>query len=157
MNRSILRSTRRLLLVCTTLFAGFGLAACASSDDAGDAMDAPVVTFSNLADGDSVASPVNMCFEASGVTIEASGEIHEGSGHHHVIIDPTDDELTMFTTAGNPIPKDVEPRYVHLGDGSGCKDVELTPGEHTLLAVVADGGHITLDPPVHEEVTITVE
>ena len=141
-------------LLALLLLASLGLAACAGAEEVGDA---PIVTFDNLSDGDTVASPLNVCFGAQGIEIEASGELHEGHGHHHVIIDPTEDERTMFTTAGNPIPKDVEPRYVHLGDGSSCTQLELEPGEHTLLAVVADGGHVTLDPPVHEDVTITVE
>ena len=119
--------------------------------------DAPQVVFSNLSDGDVVSSPVNVCLEATNITIEASGEIVEGSGHHHVLVDLDEDEKANFTSSGNPIPKDVEPRYVHMGDGSGCKDIELTPGDHTLMAVVADGGHVTLDPPVSTEVSVIVE
>jgi hypothetical protein len=33
----------------------------------------------------------------------------------------------------------------------------LAPGEHRLIAVVADGVHIPLDPPVVDTVMITVE
>jgi hypothetical protein len=152
MPMSVIGWSRSLALAA--LLCSLGLTACAEVEDYGDV---PIVTFDNLNDGDTVASPVNICFGADGIEIEASGEINEGHGHHHVIIDPTDDERATFTTAGNPIPKDVEPRYVHLGDGSACKDVELAPGEHTLLAIIADGGHVTLDPPVYEDVTITVE
>lgn len=136
------------------LGAGVLLAAC---DSAGAPEDFPSVVFSNLSDGDVVASPVNVCLETTNVAIEPSGEIVDGSGHHHILIDIDEDERTIFEAPGNAIPVDVEPRYVHMGDGSGCKDIELAPGEHTLTAVVANGAHMTMDPPVNTDVTVTVE
>ncbi len=134
--------------------AAFAVAAC---DSAGAPEDMPSVVFSNLSDGDVVASPVNVCLESTNIAIEPKGEIVEGSGHHHILVDLTEDERTLYAASGNAIPADVEPRYVHMGDGSGCKDIELTPGEHTLTAVVANGGHITLDPPVVADVSVVVE
>ena len=138
---------------------GMGLAACGSADapEGGAPETAPRVSFTNLSDGDVVASPLNVCLEAANVTIEASGEVHEGAGHHHVLVDLTDTERTQFETPGVAIPKDVDPRFVHMGDGGSCKEITLEPGPHILTAVVADGGHVTLDPPVSAQVSITVE
>lgn len=144
----------RGLAVFVIVGAAFGLAACGGADAP---EDFPRVVFSNLSDGDVVASPVNVCLEATNIAIEASGEIVDGSGHHHVLIDLDESEREMFTSPGNAIPKDVEPRYLHIGDGSGCTEIELLPGQHTLTAVVADGGHVTLDPSVHADVTVMVE
>lgn len=151
---------RKTLAALAALGLALGLSACAQGDgEPGDAPpeEQPRVAFTNLADGDEVSSPLNVCLEAFNVTIEESGEINEGAGHHHVLFDLTEEEQAQFTSSGVAIPKDVDPRYVHLGDGSGCKEIELPSGEQTLWAVVADGGHVTLDPPVYEDVTITVE
>lgn len=144
----------RVGLMALLAGAALGLAACGGADAP---EELPAVVFSNLSDGDVVASPVNVCLEASNIAIEPSGEIVEGAGHHHVLVDLTDDERALFNTPGSAIPVDVEPRYVHMGDGAGCKEIELAPGAHTLTAVVADGGHVTLDPPVTAEVSVTVE
>lgn len=135
------------------------LSACGPADapDDGAAESAPRVSFANLADGDTVASPLNVCLEAANVAIEPSGEVHDGAGHFHVLVDLTDAERTEFAMPGVAISKDVDPRFVHLGDGGSCKELPLDPGEHTLTAVVADGAHVTLDPPVMANVTITVQ
>lgn len=149
----------RPLVLAALAALGAGLAACAPTDPEGAAPseEGPRVAFANLADGDVVASPLNVCLEATGIAIAASGEVHEGEGHHHVLVDLTAEERASYATPGVAIPKDVDPRLVHLGDGGTCKELELEPGEHTLTAVVADGGHVTLDPPVMADVTITVE
>lgn len=137
---------------------GLGLVGCAPQSDSDmPAVDAPRVTFANLSDGDTVASPLNVCLGAANITIEPSGEVRAGAGHNHVLVDLTDAERTEFEKPGVAIPKDVDPRLVHMGDGGSCKELTLEPGEHTLTAVVADGAHVTLDPAVMADVTITVE
>jgi len=148
---------RAVAVVALALALGMLTTGCAIGSDTGGAPEAePRVDFANLADGDVVTSPVNVCLEAFNVEIVPSGELQEGTGHHHVLVDLTEAERESFTTPGNAIPKDVDPRFVHLGDGSACKEIALEPGSRTLLAVVADGGHVTLDPPVSREITIEV-
>ena len=148
---------RFLALALATL--GLGLIGCATPETAVDAPPegAPMVAFTNLSDGDAVASPLNVCLESTNIAIEPSGEVVEGSGHHHVLVDLTVEEEASYAMPGVPIAKDVDPRLVHIGDGGTCTEIPLDAGEHTLTAVVADGGHVTLDPPVMAQVTITVE
>ena len=54
-----------------------------------------------------------------------------------------------------PIAKDAT--HIHMGDGSSCTNVELAAGEHTLVAVVADGAHFPLLPPVTSTITFMVK
>lgn len=147
------RPTLRLLagaLLATAL-----LPACAPAEP--DADGGAQVRFTSPAEGAELASPVEVCMEASGITIEAAGDaVVPASGHHHVIVDPSPEELAAYTTGpGAPIAKDAT--HIHMGDGSGCTSLELTPGEHQLLAVVADALHQPLDPPVASTVTIVVK
>lgn len=141
---------------------GLALAACGSqsapSGTEGGASDStgPSIRFADLTDGAEVMSPAEVCVEATGMTIEAAGEIKAGSGHHHLVIDPTEDETAMYTgESTTALPKD--DRHLHLGDGTSCFQVELTPGEHTLMTVVADAGHVPLNPPVVASVNVTVK
>lgn len=131
---------------------GLTAAACGGAESGDDA--AAGVTFDNLKDGDSVTSPVNVCLSATGITIEPKGAVKEGSGHHHLLVDLSDDELAAFEAPGVVVPTD--DRHIHMGDGAACKDIELAPGEHTLTAVVADGAHMTLSPPVMTSVKVKV-
>lgn len=45
------------------------------------------VYFANLADGDTVASPVKVLFGLSGMGIAPAGVEMEGTGHHHLLLD----------------------------------------------------------------------
>lgn len=117
---------------------------------------AAAVTFAGLTDGAELTSPAEICLEVTGVTIEPSGEVKPASGHHHLIVDPTADEVAAYT-AGTTTPIVKDATHLHLGDGSTCMDVELTPGDHELMAVVADGAHIPLNPPVVAMVKVTAK
>jgi hypothetical protein len=133
--------------------------ACGAGDEAmegGDDAGAASVSFVGLEDGATVTSPLEVCLEVSGVTIEPSGEIVEGAGHHHIIVDPGADEKAAYSVSGmmDPIAKDET--HIHMGDGSTCTTLELSAGEHELMAVVADGAHIPMDPPVTASVKVTV-
>jgi hypothetical protein len=131
--------------------------ATTATDDAavpGTAM----VFFTNLTEGTEVTSPVEVCLEATRVEIEPAGDgtVHPGYGHHHILVDPTVEELGGITGgSGAAIPKDET--HIHLGDGSKCIQVELTPGKHELVAVVADGAHIPLSPPAMSTTVVVVK
>lgn len=79
-----------------------------------------------------------------------AGEVVAGTGHHHLYLDAD------LTAPGAPVPS--EPgRIIHMGDGSEAymfEDVEA--GEHRLIAVVADGMHIPLQPWVVDTIRFTV-
>ena len=104
------------------------LAACSSEAQ---------VSFQNLEDGETVASSVNVIMQAENFTVEPAGEIQEGAGHLHIMID------VPCLAAGEVIPKDDNHR--HFGDGSTEADLELASGEHTLCLQAADGAHVALE------------
>ncbi len=78
---------------------------------------------------------------AAGIDIvPADGLPTPGRAHHHVFLD------VPLPAAGSPIPVDL-PGVVHLGKGDSTLTLtDVAPGEHTLIAVLALGNHVPLDP-----------
>jgi Domain of unknown function (DUF4399) len=114
------------------------------------AMDAGVVITKPAPMAD-VASPVEVCMETKGYTVEpAKNGVNEGKGHHHLIIDAELPDLSQ------PVPKDAQ--HIHMGDGSSCKTIELSKGKmHTIKALFAKGNHIPYDPAVTDSVVVFVK
>lgn len=116
-----------------------------------DAAPTPgTVTIVEPADGAELdAGPVLVVMETEGVEIVSAGNMDPGTGHHHLIVN-ADVDWTL------PIPNDPGVHY-HMGLAQTEFTVEdLTPGEHRIIAVVADGVHIPLDPPVSDTITVVV-
>ena len=107
------------------------------------------VTIAQPADGAELdAGPVLVVMEVSGVEIVSAGNMEPGTGHHHLIVDADVDWAL-------PIPND--PGVHHMGQAQTEYTLtDLTPGEHRIIAVVADGVHIPLDPPVSDTITVVV-
>lgn len=103
------------------------------------------------ADGAEVAGPaVTVRLEASGVDIVPAGDMTPGTGHHHLYLDED------LGPAGTLVPT-IPGRVVHLGTGESEYVFEtVAPGQHRLIAVVADGAHVPLQPWVTDTVTFTV-
>ena len=121
--------------------------------DAGMAEEAAMparVTITQPADGAEVdAGPVLFVMETDGLEIVEAGNMNPGTGHHHLVVDGDIDWAL-------PIPNDPGVHY-HMGLAQTEFTIEdLTPGEHRIISVVADGVHIPLDPPVADTITITV-
>jgi hypothetical protein len=146
------------------------LASCQSSEEGhGDharGADAPLalppiasdarVFFVSPADGAVVRGPlvdgkVELKVEmgARGVAVEPAGEVKEGSGHHHVIIDAPRVEKGMA------VPTD--DRHVHFGKGQTDAVIPLEPGRHELTLQFADGAHRSYGPALASSITVTVE
>jgi len=109
------------------------------------------VSITQPADGEVVDGPdLTVGLAATGVHITPAGEVMEGTGHHHLYLDAD------LTPANAPVP--TEPgRIIHMGDGSETYVFEgVEPGEHRLIAVVADGMHMPLQPWVVDTVQFTV-
>jgi hypothetical protein len=116
------------------------LAACSSE---------PQVSFQNLEDGQTVASPVNVIMQAEKFTIEPAGDVHDGAGHLHIMVD------APCLAPGEVIPKDDSHR--HFGDGSTEADLELASGTYTLCLQAADGAHIALEGEgMTDQISLTV-
>lgn len=109
------------------------------------------VTITKPAPMADVTSPVEVCLEIKGYTVEpAKNGVNEGKGHHHLIING---DLPDY---GQPIPKDAQ--HIHMGDGSVCKTIELAKGKmHTIEALFAKGNHVPYDPPVTDSVVVFVK
>jgi hypothetical protein len=121
----------------------------ATAAPAGEAM--ATVTILEPADGADVAGPaVTVRLEASGVTIVPAGDMTPGTGHHHLYLDED------VAPPGAPVPT-VPGHIVHLGTGvSEYVFEDVAPGAHRLIAVVADGAHVPLQPWVTDTVNFTV-
>jgi Domain of unknown function (DUF4399) len=108
------------------------------------------VYFINLKDGAHVKSPVLVQFGLAGMGVAPAGSTNPNTGHHHLIID------SDTPPAGMPIAMDEKHR--HFGGGQTEISVPLTPGNHTLQLVLADGGHIPHNPAVvSEKIAVTVD
>ncbi len=115
-----------------------------------ESAQAPSVRFAGPADGASVSSPFEVTMEASGLVVEPSGEITEGAGHFHILVN------TPFVSAGEVIPTDEQ--HLHFGKGQTTATLELPLGEHTLRLQFADGAHIALEGDAYRDaVTVIVE
>lgn len=124
-----------------------------SQDAAPEAEAVPepgTVTIVQPADGAELeAGPILFVMETEGVEIVMAGNMDSGTGHHHLIVDAEVDWAL-------PIPNDPGVHY-HMGQAQTEFTLEdLTPGEHRIIAVVADGVHIPLDPPVSDTITVVV-
>ena len=91
------------------------------------------VYFINIKEGDRLHSPFKVKFGVKGLKVDVAGEVKEGVGHHHILID------RPFYPRGEVIP--TNKFYRHFGGGQEEAELELGPGEHTLTLQFADGIH----------------
>ena len=106
--------------------------------------------FIDLADGDTVDSPMTVRFGLSGMGVAPAGTEKEGTGHHHLIVN------TDLPSLDEPIPSDEN--HLHFGAGQTETKLDLPRGPHTLQLLLGDHNHIPHDPPVtSEKITITVK
>jgi len=93
---------------------------------------------------------VTVRLSVEGMQIVPAGDTTSGTGHHHLYLDAD------LAAPGTPVPT-VPGSIIHMGDGSSEYTFEgVAPGEHRLIAVVADGIHIPLNPAVVDTVMFTV-
>ena len=136
---------RARILAATALILATGFAAAQTASPPGAR-----VYFINLKNGQHTKSPVLVQFGLAGMGVAPAGSTNANTGHHHLIIDAD------TPPAGMPIPMDEKHR--HFGGGQTEISVPLTPGNHSLQLVLADGGHVPHNPPVvSEKITVTVD
>ncbi len=133
-------SIRSLVLLVTVITIGLLMAGCATK-----------LKITKPVANSTVTSPVEVCFEVEGFKIEpAKNGVNSGAGHHHILVDiPQPDDMDL------PIGKGEG--QIHMGDGSHCKKLQLSPGLHTLQTVIADGNHVPVKPPLTQAITIVVK
>lgn len=137
-----LRARRGLIGV--TAWAVASALACAERPSA-------TVNIVEPADGAEVEGPsVRVVLEAGGVEIAPADEEREGTAHHHLFVDRD------LPPLGDTIPSGVT-GILHLGRGQTEFVLEdLEPGEHRVIALLADWAHVPLDPPAGDTVRFVV-
>jgi len=163
----------RRALFGTTAAAAVGLAGCSgdSSEEPSTETPEPTATDSEYMNGVGTDAAVSLAVPsaeaeltspyvqwqamADGVAIEEAGEVTDGAGHYHIMVD------TAAVSPGETIPGDE--RHIHYGTGQSDGVLELEPGEHTLTLQVADGEHVamgltdTVAVSVADEASLDVE
>jgi hypothetical protein len=121
-----------------------------TTDAQGEAASAaPGVRFVTPANGATVAPTFTVEMAANGLTVEPAGEIHEGAGHMHILVD------TDLTPPGEVILNDAQ--HLHYGKGQLTATLALDPGVHVLHLQFANGAHIALDGDQYQDtITVTV-
>jgi hypothetical protein len=87
-----------------------------------------------------VKSPVHIVFASDMYTIAPVppgevAQVRSGTGHYHLGVD------TKCLEPGAVIPK-ADP-WIHFGMGNNTIDMQLTPGQHTLVVQAGDDKHMT--------------
>ena len=109
----------------------------------------PSVRFVEPETGATVAPTFTVAMAADGLTVEPAGEIVEGSGHFHILVD------SDFVPPEEIIPFD--DGYLHFGGGQLTTTLALEPGIHTLRLQFANGAHQALDgPQFRDTISVTV-
>ncbi|MCB1894334.1 MAG: DUF4399 domain-containing protein [Rhodocyclaceae bacterium] len=107
------------------------------------------VSFVSPADGARVPSEFKVEMAVDGMMVKPAGELVEGTGHHHLIIDGE------AIAEGSPVPADDQHR--HFGKGQTETTLTLAPGSHTLTLQFADGMHRSYGPAMSSTITVVVE
>ncbi len=148
---------RRPTVFLTLAFA-LVLAACAGGEAEPEPTPEPTpaetsgvrVFFAEPADGSTVTSPFNVQMGAEGVEIVPAGEMRDGTGHFHILVD------TDFVAPGSVIPNNEQ--HLHYGTGATETTLELEPGTYTLRLQLADGAHIALEGDEYRDtISVTVQ
>ena len=127
----------KILLIISAIFATFSI--CAN----------PKVYFINLEDGDRVESPFLIQFGLSGMGIAPAGTDRSNTGHHHLLINVDDIDLSK------PIPS--SSNHIHFGGGQTESLVDLMPGNYSMQLVLGDMTHTPHNPPIiSQRINITV-
>ena len=114
------------------------------------APDDAVVYIAEPADGEVLPETFTVKFGLSGMDLAPAGEDRENTGHHHLLIDKPELDLTTSLPATEQIR--------HFGKAQTETELTLSPGEHTLQLVLGNYAHIPHDRPVMSEpITVTVE
>ncbi len=106
------------------------------------------VFFSEPKDGAVIKGPVKVIMGVEGIEIKPAGEVVEGTGHHHILINKD------FMLAGQVIPTDDADR--HFGKGQTEAVLDLPPGDYKLTLQFADGLHRSYGKELSATINIKV-
>lgn len=112
------------------------------------AVQAQSVEFIEPKDGDTVPTTFTVKFKVTGMRVAPAGDMTEGTGHHHLLIDARDIDT------GVVIPNDNQ--HKHFGKGQTESQVFLQPGRYRLTMQFADGAHRSYGEGMRKSINITV-
>jgi hypothetical protein len=121
-------------------------ASCGGGDGEDDDAAPASVSISAPGDGATVEPTFSVTMTAEGLAIEPAGDVVDGSGHFHLLVDAD------CLPAGEQILADET--HIHLADGASETELTLPAGEHTLCLQAGDGQHTALE--LTDEITVTV-
>lgn len=127
------------------------LAACAQVPGAGSTM-----SIVSPAAGAKVKGPkVTIMVDVKGFKLVPANQASvAGEGHVHFFVDTPASTVPV----GKVVPLDQANVYVHAGkEPFTSRELELSPGRHTITVVMADAAHIVVGQPQPASVTIDVE
>ena len=106
------------------------------------------VFFAEPKNGAEIKGPVKVVMVVEGMKIQPAGEVVEGTGHHHILINQD------FFPAGQVIPTDDTHR--HFGKGDTEAVLDLPPGDYKLTLQFADGLHRSYGKDLSATINIKV-
>jgi hypothetical protein len=107
------------------------------------------VYFENLKNRQVIPRKFKVKFGVESMKVAPAGELVEGTGHHHLIIDGN------TVPAGQIVPADAT--HIHFGKGQTEAEIELTPGKHKLTLQFANGVHASYGPELADTVDVVVK
>lgn len=107
------------------------------------------VDFIEPKDGATLPTTFKLRFGLDGMKVAPAGDMSEGTGHHHLLIDAAD------IPEGVVIPMD--DRHRHFGKGQTETEITLPPGRYRLTMQFADGLHRSYGEKMRKTIEITVK
>lgn len=101
------------------------------------------------ADGATLSSPFTVRFGVRGMAVRPAGDMTDGTGHHHLLIDEGP------ITAGTAIP--MTEKHLHFGKGQTETQLTLPPGTYRLTTQFGNGVHQSYGPPLSHSIRITIQ
>jgi len=107
------------------------------------------VFFTSPANGETVSSTFKVGMGIEGMIVEPAGEVKEGYGHHHILINQT-----MWPEGEIIPPSDTT---IHFGKGQTETELTLEPGDYTISLQFADGVHRSFGESMATSIKVTVQ
>lgn len=107
------------------------------------------VYFTEPQNGAEVKSPVSFKMVVEGMEVVPAGEVLEGKGHHHILIN---EPPIPF---GKPVPF-IEKKTYHYGKGQTEAQIQLEPGEYDIVLQFANGAHVSYGEELSSKIHIKV-
>jgi len=139
-----------LLALASTIFISSSMAQAACKHEGACSQSCTLGPhFISPKDGDTVSGEILVKMGIKGMKVHKAGDLIEGTGHHHLIIDGA------YVAENEVIPAD--DNHIHFGKGQTETIINLKPGKHTLTLQFADGHHQSYGKIMSRTIHITVK